>query len=75
MNNTGASPIIGSFSSLPEGALVNVLFGGSTYHFLISYLGGDGNDITLTLPQPAPTSPQFKGSTGFRRANAQKARR
>jgi formylglycine-generating enzyme required for sulfatase activity/sugar lactone lactonase YvrE len=48
VNNTGASPIIGTFTGLAEGATFSATFGGDTFIFRISYVGGDGNDITLT---------------------------
>ena len=48
VNNTGSSPIIGTFTGLPEGSLLGASYGGNTYSFAISYTGGDGNDITLT---------------------------
>ena len=44
VDNTGTSPVQGTFKDLPEGAEVTV--GGVT--FKISYVGGDGNDIVLT---------------------------
>lgn len=36
----------GTFAGLPEGATLPLFFGAT-----ISYIGGDGNDISLTLPQ------------------------
>jgi autotransporter-associated beta strand protein len=45
INNTAASPIGGTFSNLPDNSLVAV--GGNTYR--VSYEGGDGNDLTLTV--------------------------
>ncbi|MFL5330452.1 MAG: hypothetical protein ACJ8C4_16235, partial [Gemmataceae bacterium] len=39
----GANPVVGTFDGLPEGAVVT--FGGVP--FTISYVGGDGNDVTL----------------------------
>jgi sugar lactone lactonase YvrE len=45
--NTGADPITGTFEGLPEGSIVVVNRDGATYHFALSYKGGDGNDITL----------------------------
>lgn len=44
LDNTGSDPIDGTFDGLPEGSLVDV--GGQK--FKISYVGGTGNDITLT---------------------------
>jgi autotransporter-associated beta strand protein len=56
--NDGADAITGTFAGLPEGA--TFLVGGSL--FSISYVGTDGNDMTLTrvaggpTPTPSPTS-------------------
>jgi fibronectin-binding autotransporter adhesin len=46
-----SGPILGAHASLPEGATISS--GG--YQFRLSYLGGDGNDVTLTVV-PEPTS-------------------
>ncbi|MEL6810586.1 MAG: LamG-like jellyroll fold domain-containing protein [Bacteroidota bacterium] len=43
INNDGTDAIIGTFNSLPEGS--GVSFG--PYTGMISYVGGDGNDVTL----------------------------
>ena len=49
IQNTSASPISGSFANLPEGATVAAQK--NTYQ--ISYMGGDGNDLTVTVvPRP-----------------------
>jgi hypothetical protein len=45
IKNTAATPISGSFSNLPDGAIVNV----NGNNFQASYEGGDGNDLTLTV--------------------------
>lgn len=45
IENTAATPITGSFSDLPEGATITE--GRNTYS--VSYQGGDGNDMTLTV--------------------------
>ena len=45
INNTAASPIAGTFSNLPDGSMVTS--NGNTYQ--VSYEGGDGNDLTLTV--------------------------
>jgi autotransporter-associated beta strand protein len=44
INNTAATPISGSFNGLTEGSTITV--GNNTYQ--VSYIGGDGNDFTLT---------------------------
>ena len=45
INNNLSDPVAGTFSGLAEGATVDV--GG--YDFTISYVGGTGNDVVLTL--------------------------
>jgi autotransporter-associated beta strand protein len=45
ISNTSATPITGTFSNLPDGAIVNV----NGNNFQASYEGGDGNDLTLTV--------------------------
>jgi autotransporter-associated beta strand protein len=45
INNTSANPIAGTFSNLPDGASFSS--NGNTYR--VSYEGGDGNDLTLTV--------------------------
>jgi hypothetical protein len=52
--NDGTDPIIGTFAGLPEGSVITA--GGTQY--ALSYVGGDGNDVTLTaLPPPPPPPP------------------
>lgn len=43
-NGNGATPVVGTFANLPEGAVL----GQAGYTFRLSYQGGDGNDVTLT---------------------------
>ena len=45
ISNTSANPISGTFTNLPDGAIVTV--GGN--NFQADYEGGDGNDLTLTV--------------------------
>ncbi len=45
IKNTAATPISGTFSKLPDGAIVNV----NGNNLQASYSGGDGNDLTLTV--------------------------
>jgi hypothetical protein len=45
IKNTGATPIVGAFSNLPDGAIVNV----NGNNLQADYQGGDGNDLTLTV--------------------------
>lgn len=52
-NNDGADPVSGTFLGYPEGAITNVA--GSSAQ--LSYRGGTGNDVTLTvLPAPVPST-------------------
>ena len=46
INNTAATPIAGTFSTLPNGAIVNV----NGNNLQASYEGGDGNDLTTVVP-------------------------
>jgi microcystin-dependent protein len=49
INNDGADAVSGTFAGLPEGAAIpNFL--GSAKTATISYIGGDGNDVVLTVP-------------------------
>ncbi|HKS23927.1 MAG TPA: Ig-like domain-containing protein [Thermoanaerobaculia bacterium] len=52
VSNDGADPVSGTFAGLPEGAVIN----GSNFTARISYHGGDGNDVTLTIVDLAATS-------------------
>ena len=45
ISNTSATPISGTFSNLPDGSIITV--GGKNCQ--VSYSGGDGNDLTLTV--------------------------
>lgn len=45
LNKTGAGAISGTFAAKPEGSV----FASGGYNWLISYAGGDGNDVTLTI--------------------------
>jgi SdrD B-like domain/G8 domain len=46
IKNTGASSVSGIFANLPEGTVVPV----NGVPFVITYQGGDGNDVVLTQP-------------------------
>jgi fibronectin-binding autotransporter adhesin len=47
-NDGNADPVIGTFAGLPEGATVPITNGTA----VISYKGGDGNDVTLKIVTP-----------------------
>lgn len=52
INNQSAQPVVGTFAGLAEGAQ----FTASGYVFKISYIGGTGNDVVLTVVS-APAAP------------------
>jgi hypothetical protein len=54
VDNDGADPISGTFTGLPEGATISG-FLGSGLDALITYVGGDGNDVVLTVQCPPLT--------------------
>jgi autotransporter-associated beta strand protein len=47
LDNTSSVPILGTFPSYPEGAIIELFVPPAKLQ--ISYEGGDGNDITLTV--------------------------
>ena len=66
VRKTHPDAIVGTFAGLPEGAIVTPASGAGT--FRISYVGGDGNDITLTyiappVPPAAVTAPARTSAT------------
>ncbi|MFN8348760.1 MAG: T9SS type A sorting domain-containing protein [Spirosomataceae bacterium] len=54
VNNDGNDGITGTFAGLAEGAVISN-FLGSSLNVTISYLGGDGNDIVLSIVNTAPS--------------------
>jgi len=50
LEKTGAGPVTGRFQNLPQGATIRV--GEAT--MLVSYTGGDGNDVTVTVVDLPP---------------------
>ncbi|MCY2941886.1 MAG: Ig-like domain repeat protein [Planctomycetota bacterium] len=49
ISNDGSDPVVGFFSGQAEGSLVTVLdASGDSVSYRISYVGGTGNDVTLT---------------------------
>ena len=51
IDNDGVDPVSGTFSGLPEGQTVTM----NASDFQISYVGGTGNDVTLTVTAAAKT--------------------
>jgi len=58
-SNTGYSSISGNLADLPHLGYVTTVYNGVTYTFLASYIGGDGNDLTLRLVGVGDTVPWF----------------
>ncbi len=54
ISNDASDAINGTFAGLPEGATFT---GNNGKSFRISYVGGDGNDVTLTVPGVPPVPP------------------
>jgi autotransporter-associated beta strand protein len=50
MDNTGSLPVNGLFKDLPELARINA----GSYSYLITYKGGDGNDVVLMEEKGVP---------------------
>lgn len=48
--NDGSDAVSGHFADLPEGATAQI----GDWLFVVSYVGGDGNDVTLSTLGPAP---------------------
>lgn len=63
ISNDASDPVTGTFAGLTQGATV-VLSG---YSYRISYTGGDGNDVTLTVVAVPAAAPVAAPSTGFSR--------
>jgi len=47
VKNTGLGFIIGEFSNLAQGQVVNLSYGGNSYRFVANYYGGTGNDLVM----------------------------
>lgn len=64
INNTSATAVTGTFNGLPEGSTVTV----GVNSCRLSYVGGDGNDVTLTVlggaQPPVITSTSASGAFG-----------
>ncbi|MBL9154357.1 MAG: LEPR-XLL domain-containing protein [Verrucomicrobiales bacterium] len=49
IDNTGPNAVTGTFDGLPEGTVSSSPFGSTAMLYSISYIGGDGNDVEITL--------------------------
>ena len=47
VENQGLLPIHGRFAGLEQGEIIGLGFEGKTYHFIVNYYGGNGNDLVL----------------------------
>jgi alpha-tubulin suppressor-like RCC1 family protein len=47
VNNTSTGFINGAFDNLAQGQLVELIYNGTSYHFIANYYGGSGNDLVL----------------------------
>jgi hypothetical protein len=62
--NDGTDAVVGTFAGLPEGKI----FTANGQLWQISYVGGDGNDVTLqAVPRPRPRPSR---ASGWQRARA-----
>ncbi|MHC4562515.1 MAG: Calx-beta domain-containing protein, partial [Planctomycetota bacterium] len=55
IDNDGTDAVVGEFAGLPEGTLIPD-FLGPDVDAHITYVGGDGNDVVLTVPNRPPTA-------------------
>ena len=56
LNNTGSNSITGQFNGHPEGDEFDLLdsLGFPKIHCRITYAGGDGNDVAVTVSDVSP---------------------
>ena len=57
INNTGSSPISGTFSNLANGGTISLAYQGVDYLFIANYSGGGGNNLTLTYSSTPAHAP------------------
>ncbi len=57
VNKTSAGAISGTFSGRADNTTFTVAGPGGNYTFRIRYIGGDGNDVTLTVESAPPGPP------------------
>jgi len=56
LTNDGTDAVNGTFRDLPQGSIINA----GDINYAISYTGGDGNDITLTVQSPVLSYATFR---------------
>jgi hypothetical protein len=64
LGNDGTDVVARSFKGLAEGASFDVAYGSQTVTFQISYMGGTGNDVVLTVTSIAGAAPVGLTVTG-----------
>ena len=68
ISNNGGPAVSGTFNAMPEGTTFpNFLNSGLTAK--ISYIGGDGNDVVISMPPPPSGKIDVKGGVGNPIAN------
>jgi hypothetical protein len=60
IDNDGTDPVVGTFQGLAEGAFITQ----NGLNLKLSYHGGDGNDVTLTVLDPRPSVGSLTVSPG-----------
>jgi hypothetical protein len=60
IENDGVDPVVGTFLGLPEGVIIASGPGG--FRYSISYAGGTGNDVVLTVLTSVPTITTLQSS-------------
>ena len=60
INNDGTDPVSGIFAGLPQGSTFNAIApNGASVQLVVSYSGGDGNDVTLSVNAPPVAGNDF----------------
>ncbi|MBN1760730.1 MAG: DUF2341 domain-containing protein, partial [Chitinispirillaceae bacterium] len=49
IDNAGPNPVSGTFKGLSENDVLELTYSGTAYRFTISYRGGSGNNVVLTM--------------------------
>ncbi len=60
LDNDGVEPLVGTFDALPEGSGFNAVGA----RFKVTYAGGTGNDVVLTVVEPVDAGAPDAGDSG-----------